>query len=223
MSSEQNTPNEPQFHSTSISSKKKSVTVSIDDLNLPRSVVLKLAKKVLPEHTSIQKDAITALMRGSSVFINYLSAAAFDLSKLSSRKVILPSDVLKAMENIEFSSFIPKMTEELELYEAIVKERKNTIKLNKSSPTSMEIKDEHINKKIKTENSETETIKTNINENSEYNDDTIDDEDNEFKLEIESKESEDLTLINNEDLLDNNQKYGVDEDNDKALGNDYND
>ncbi|QSL67088.1 hypothetical protein MERGE_001475 [Pneumocystis wakefieldiae] len=148
MTNEHGSSNEFHLPPPSLSSKKKRETVSIDDLNLPRSVVLRLVKKVLPEHTSIQKDAITALIRGSSVFINYLSAAAFDLSKLSSRKVILPSDVLKAIENIEFSSFIPRMTGELELYEEILKEKKNGIELNKDSSIIVETKDEHIIKKL---------------------------------------------------------------------------
>ncbi|EMR08014.1 hypothetical protein PNEG_03456 [Pneumocystis murina B123] len=179
MTNEHDSSNELHLSPASISSKKKSVTVSIDDLNLPRSVVLRLAKKVLPEHTSIQKDAITALIRGSSVFINYLSAAAFDLSKLSSRKVILPSDVLKAMENIEFSSFIPRMTEELELYEEILKEKKNIIELHKNSSIFMESKDEHIIKKIKIDDNEIleKTIRSDVNKNNEYDNHTIDGED----------------------------------------------
>ncbi|KAG5437581.1 hypothetical protein PCANB_000616 [Pneumocystis canis] len=205
MSNEHSAQSETQTHSVSVSSKKKSVTVSID----VKSVILRLAKKVLPEHTSIQKDAITALMRGSSVFINYLSAAAFDLSKLSSRKIILPSDVLRAMENIEFSSFIPRMTEELELYEAILKERKDSVKLNKNSSIPIEIKNEHINKKVKTEDSVSEgTIKINTNEYNEFNDDTIDDEESESKAEeIEGDESDDLIQINNDDLFDDHQRY----------------
>ncbi|KAG5518021.1 hypothetical protein PMAC_003205 [Pneumocystis sp. 'macacae'] len=188
MSSEKNSLNELKLPPVSISSKKKNTTISIDDLNLPRSVVLKLAKKVLPEHTNIQKDAITALMRGSSVFINYLSSAAFELSKLSARKVILPSDVLKAMENIEFSSFIPRMTEELELYETIIKEKKDAIKLNKNSST-VEIKDEHINKKMKTDGDE--TIEADLDQNNEYNEDIFDDEESEYKAEeMEDEELE---------------------------------
>ncbi|CCJ31565.1 unnamed protein product, partial [Pneumocystis jirovecii] len=193
MTNKKSTSKQSKSRSTPVSKKKKA-TVSIDDLSLPRTAVLKLVKKVIPEHTNIQKDAVTALMRGSSVFISYLSSTAFELSKVSSRKVILPSDVIKAMENIEFDSFIPRMIEELKcntclyllytneylVHEVIVKEKKNAMKSDKDSPTCIEVKDEHISKKMKTEDG-AETVEADINHDYEYYDDTCDDEGSEYK------------------------------------------
>jgi hypothetical protein len=37
-------------------------------------VVVRLAKSVLPENTMIQKEAVTALVKSATVFINYLAA-----------------------------------------------------------------------------------------------------------------------------------------------------
>lgn len=43
------------------------------DLSLPRTMVQRLAKGVLPPNTQIQKDAITAMSKAATVFVNYLS------------------------------------------------------------------------------------------------------------------------------------------------------
>lgn len=43
------------------------------DLSLPRTMVTRLAKGVLPPNTSINKDAILAMSKGATVFINYLA------------------------------------------------------------------------------------------------------------------------------------------------------
>ena len=49
--------------------------VNIEDLSLPRTMVQRLAKGVLPPNTQIQKDAITALSKGATVYVNHLSNA----------------------------------------------------------------------------------------------------------------------------------------------------
>ena len=46
----------------------------IQDNVLPKSIVTRLAKGVLPQNTNIQKDAVLALTKGATVFINYLCA-----------------------------------------------------------------------------------------------------------------------------------------------------
>ena len=46
----------------------------VQDLTMPRTMVMRLAKGVLPPNTQIQKDAVTALSKGATVFINHLSA-----------------------------------------------------------------------------------------------------------------------------------------------------
>ncbi|KAL8763389.1 MAG: hypothetical protein Q9184_000777 [Pyrenodesmia sp. 2 TL-2023] len=47
--------------------------VNIEDLSLPRSMVQRLAKGVLPPNTQIQKDAITAMSKGATVFVNHIA------------------------------------------------------------------------------------------------------------------------------------------------------
>jgi len=44
------------------------------DLNLPKSIVQRLAKGVLPPNTQIQKDALLAMSKSATVFVNYVTS-----------------------------------------------------------------------------------------------------------------------------------------------------
>lgn len=48
---------------------------AVQDLSLPKSMVARLAKGVLPANTSIQKDALLALHKSATVFVNYIASA----------------------------------------------------------------------------------------------------------------------------------------------------
>ena len=52
--------------------------IAIDDLTLPRTVIARLAKGVLPPNTSINKDALTAISKSTTVFVSYLASGAQD-------------------------------------------------------------------------------------------------------------------------------------------------
>lgn len=49
--------------------------VTIEDLALPKSIITRLAKGVLPPNTQIQANAILALTKSATVFINHLANA----------------------------------------------------------------------------------------------------------------------------------------------------
>ncbi|KAL8694359.1 MAG: hypothetical protein Q9218_000996 [Villophora microphyllina] len=53
--------------------KEKSDGVNIEDLSLPRTMVQRLAKGVLPSNTQIHKDAILAMSKGATVFISHIA------------------------------------------------------------------------------------------------------------------------------------------------------
>ncbi|KAK5074392.1 hypothetical protein LTR64_006464 [Lithohypha guttulata] len=72
--------------------------VSLDDLLLPRSIVQRLAKGVLPPNTSIQKDAVLALTKSATVFISLLASTS---NEMTERKTIQSQDVIKALREIE--------------------------------------------------------------------------------------------------------------------------
>ncbi|KKY20005.1 putative cbf nf-y family transcription factor [Phaeomoniella chlamydospora] len=84
------------------------------DLLLPRTLLSRLARGVLPPNTSISKDALLALTKASSVFISHLASSA---DSLTTRKTIAPQDVLNALEDIEWGHLRPRCEEELKIYE----------------------------------------------------------------------------------------------------------
>lgn len=54
--------------------------VAIEDLNLPKSIITRLAKGVLPPNTQIQANAILAMTKGATVFISHLANAYVPLT-----------------------------------------------------------------------------------------------------------------------------------------------
>jgi DNA polymerase epsilon subunit 3 len=48
--------------------------LSTKDLTLPKSIITRLAKGMLPPNTQIQANAILALSKSTTVFINYLAS-----------------------------------------------------------------------------------------------------------------------------------------------------
>lgn len=47
---------------------------SKQDLSLPRTMISRLSKGVLPPNTQIQKDALSALSKSATVFVNYIAS-----------------------------------------------------------------------------------------------------------------------------------------------------
>ncbi|KAH8675908.1 histone-fold-containing protein [Xylariales sp. PMI_506] len=79
--------------------------VTIEDLNLPKSIITRLAKGVLPPNTQIQANAILAITKAATVFINHLANAANEKTLASGKKTIMPPDVFDALEDIEYTQF----------------------------------------------------------------------------------------------------------------------
>jgi DNA polymerase epsilon subunit 3 len=44
------------------------------DLTLPKSMIARLAKGVLPANTQIQKDALLAMHKSATVFVSYIAS-----------------------------------------------------------------------------------------------------------------------------------------------------
>ncbi|PQE25794.1 hypothetical protein CJF30_00000488 [Rutstroemia sp. NJR-2017a BBW] len=87
--------------------------VNIEDLNLPKSIVQRLAKGVLPPNTQIQGNAMLAMSKSATVFINYLATHANENAQHRNIKTIQPQDVFKALEDLEFPDFKPRLEAEL--------------------------------------------------------------------------------------------------------------
>jgi len=51
---------------------QQQLTDAIDQFELPKSLVTRIAKSALPDNAKLQKDTVLALVKSSTVFINYL-------------------------------------------------------------------------------------------------------------------------------------------------------
>ena len=99
----------------------------LQELQLPKSIITRLAKGVLPPNTQIQANAILAMTKSATVFINHLANAydafspppprlvremltraefllnrANEVTSLQNKKTIMPADVFRALDDIEF-------------------------------------------------------------------------------------------------------------------------
>ncbi|KIW81494.1 hypothetical protein Z517_04519 [Fonsecaea pedrosoi CBS 271.37] len=102
------------------------------DLLLPRSLVSRLSRGVLPPNTSLQKDALLALTRSATVFISYLAHHANEQSQLRHKKTLGVQDVMAALKEIEFANVMDlgavgkdgrtggRLERQVEVYEEII-------------------------------------------------------------------------------------------------------
>jgi len=88
-------------------------SLAVEDLSLPRSMIQRLAKGVLPANTQVQKDALLALCKSATVFVSYLANSANDRAVLANKKTVRPEDVLEALAELEFEGFVGRCEREL--------------------------------------------------------------------------------------------------------------
>ncbi|KAL2043523.1 hypothetical protein N7G274_003830 [Stereocaulon virgatum] len=106
--------------------KEREGGINIEDLSLPRTMVQRLAKGVLPPNTSLHKDAVLALSKGATVFINYLAQAAHESNQSSkSYRTIPPGAVLEALHDLEFENFVPRVDAELRKFNEVQTGKRN--------------------------------------------------------------------------------------------------
>ncbi|KAI0291830.1 hypothetical protein BC826DRAFT_912042 [Russula brevipes] len=97
----------------SAQAQQNAVSEGIENFELPRALVTRIAKSGVPENVKLQKDTVLSLVKGATVFINYLGAA-HEVSTSKQHKSISASDVFKALELIEFADLIPSLQAELQ-------------------------------------------------------------------------------------------------------------
>ncbi|EGX90594.1 CBF/NF-Y family transcription factor, putative [Cordyceps militaris CM01] len=100
--------------------------MTIEDLTLPKSIITRLAKGVLPANTQIQANAIMAMSKSATVFISYLAAHANEITLNANKKTIMPADVFKALEIIEFDFLKEPLQAEFAKFNAIQTDKRNT-------------------------------------------------------------------------------------------------
>lgn len=83
----------------------------IDDFDLPRTVINRIAKTCFPEGTALAKETRLALTKSATVFINYITGAAGDACKAQNKKTISVEHIYKALEESEFEGILEYVKE----------------------------------------------------------------------------------------------------------------
>ncbi|EUC37623.1 hypothetical protein COCVIDRAFT_104390 [Bipolaris victoriae FI3] len=101
-------------------------SLGVEDLNLPKSIVQRLAKGVLPPNTQIQKDALLAMSKSATVFVNYITSCAAEKALSNGKKTVMPKDVFDAMQELEFAFMLPRLEAEVTKFTSIQADKRNT-------------------------------------------------------------------------------------------------
>uniref|UniRef100_A0A1B0G1E3 DNA polymerase epsilon subunit 3 n=1 Tax=Glossina morsitans morsitans TaxID=37546 RepID=A0A1B0G1E3_GLOMM len=105
----------------------------IEDLNLPNAVIARLIKEALPDGTNVSKEARAAIARAASIFVIFLTSTSTNLAHKQNHKSITTANILDALKKLEFESFIDPLTQDLEGYRKLVKEKKEKTKKETSA------------------------------------------------------------------------------------------
>ncbi|KAJ2660177.1 DNA polymerase epsilon subunit 3 [Coemansia sp. RSA 1199] len=105
---------------------------TLEDLDFPKAVLMRMIKSSLPDTIAIQKEARSAVSKSATVFVSYLAAAANDCARADGRKTIMPNDVYRALEAVGLAEFVPALVMQLEKHSVLVKEKKEAAAKDKA-------------------------------------------------------------------------------------------
>ncbi|KAJ2527839.1 DNA polymerase epsilon subunit 3 [Coemansia sp. RSA 1937] len=105
---------------------------TLEDLDFPKAVLMRMIKSSLPDTIAIQKEARSAVSKSATVFVSYLAAAANDCARTDGRKTIMPNDVYRALEAVGLAEFVPELVVQLEKHSVLVKEKKEAAAKDKA-------------------------------------------------------------------------------------------
>ncbi|KAK0503576.1 histone-fold-containing protein [Armillaria luteobubalina] len=109
------------------------VSDGIENFELPKSLITKIARSAIPENAKLQKESILSLVKGSTVFINYLGTA-HDVALSKQHKSISATDVLRALEVMELGDLVQNLQEELQVYRELNKTDKTKRATSSATP-----------------------------------------------------------------------------------------
>ncbi|KAJ2979489.1 hypothetical protein NQ176_g3224 [Zarea fungicola] len=109
---------------------------TIEDLALPKSIITRLAKGVLPANTQIQANAILAMSKSATLFISYLASHANEITLNANKKTIMPADVFRALDEIEFDFLKEPLEAEFAKFNAIQTDKRNAYRQKSRTSTT---------------------------------------------------------------------------------------
>ncbi|XP_053443926.1 DNA polymerase epsilon subunit 3-like [Nycticebus coucang] len=127
-----------------------------EDLNLPNAVITRIIKEALPDGVNISKEARSAISRTASVFVLYATSCANNFAMKGKCKTLNASDVLSAMEEMEFQWFVTPLKEALEAYRREQKGKKEASEQKKKDKDKKKTDSEEQDKSRDQDNDEDE-------------------------------------------------------------------
>ncbi|XP_022234866.1 DNA polymerase epsilon subunit 3 [Drosophila obscura] len=98
----------------------------IEDLNLPNAVIARLIKEALPDGANVSKEARAAIARAASVFAIFVTSSSTALAHKQNHKTITAKDIMQTLTELDFESFVPSLSQDLEVYRKVVKDKKDS-------------------------------------------------------------------------------------------------
>eukprot|EP00890_Picochlorum_soloecismus_P004886 jgi/Picsp_1/5399/NSC_02759-R1_protein dr1 len=105
-----------------------------DDLMLPKATVVKAIKQRLPENMKIANESSEMIMECCNNFIHIITSTANEISENDKRSTIQPEDVLQAVKELGFDSYVQPLEEAFQVWKSSKKEARN--QKSKNSATS---------------------------------------------------------------------------------------
>ncbi|WFD26644.1 DNA-directed DNA polymerase [Malassezia nana] len=98
--------------------------LGLDQFELPKASIAKLARSEIPESMQLRKETLTALVKSASVFVSYLTAASHDVALARGNKTIAAAHVIDAMRELDFPTHMRReLREQLEAYRELQKKQ----------------------------------------------------------------------------------------------------
>ncbi|KAJ1970466.1 hypothetical protein H4R35_005848 [Dimargaris xerosporica] len=109
---------------------------AIDELDMPRAVILRLMKGVLDDGMGIASDAKLAAGKATTVFISYIAAMANDIARSTRHKTVTLQHVMRALEEAEFDDYVPKVQIAIQERQSKSKSKRLTVVADKAHLSS---------------------------------------------------------------------------------------
>ncbi|XP_035692398.1 DNA polymerase epsilon subunit 3-like [Branchiostoma floridae] len=105
----------------------------IEDLNLPNAVITRIIKDALPDGVNVSKEARAAISRAASVFVLYATSCANNFALKGKRKTLNGTDVIAAVQEMEFEQFMDQLKDSWEAFKKEQKDKKDAAEKRKKT------------------------------------------------------------------------------------------
>merc|ERR1712166_1523797 len=95
---------------------------------LPIANINRIMKEALPKDTKISKEARECVQECVSEFIAFITCEACEITNIEKRKTINGEDILKAMTDLNFESYLSNLEYYNKKYKEMIKTTGNKVK-----------------------------------------------------------------------------------------------